>query len=142
MTMTIYEPYRVLAWLQATLTPLATGGAWQGVEPPGIASPFIVYALDAPSDIVGVAGTRLWNSSLYSVKVVGTAAQDAQLASIADDIDAALQLVGDFDIGPNSDGHLMRCVREGPLPIPVEIVNGVSWITYGALWRIQARRAS
>ena len=89
-----------------------------------------------------MAGTRLWNSSLYSVKVVGTAAQDATLASIADAVDAALQLQGDFSIGPALDGHLMRCVREGPLPIPVEVVNGVSWVTYGALWRIQARQAS
>lgn len=140
--MTIYEPSRVLDWLQTTLAPLATGGAWRGVGPPGITSPYIVYDLDSPTDIPGVAGTRLWNSSLYSVKVVGTAAQDATLQSIADAVDAALQLVGDFTIGANSDAHLMRCVRDAPLPIPVEVVNGVSWITYGALWRIQARQAS
>lgn len=139
---TIYEPYRVLDWLRTTLTPLAAGGAWPGVAPEGVTSPFIVYALDSPSDIAGVAGIRLWNSSLYSVKVVGTAAQDAQLASIADAVDAALQLVGDFTIGAANDGHLMRCVRDAPLPIPVEVVNGVSWVTYGALWRIQARQAS
>lgn len=140
--MTIYEPYRVLDWLRATLAPLAAGGAWAGVAPEGVASPFIVYALDSPVDIPGVAGTRLWNSSLYSVKVVGMAAQDATLASIADAVDAALQLQGDVSIGPALDGHLMRCVREGPLPIPIEVVNGVSWVTYGALWRIQARQAS
>lgn len=140
--MAIYEPSRVLDWLQTTLAPLAIGGAWRGVAPPGVTSPYIVYDLDSPTDIPGVAGTRLWNSSLYSVKVVGTATQTDTLASIADAVDAALQLVGDFAIGANTDAHLMRCVREGPLPIPVIIENSVSWVTYGALWRIQARQAS
>lgn len=139
---TIYEPARILNWLDTTLTPLASGGAWEGVGPVNAVPPYIVYQLDAASDVAGVAGIRLWHSGLYLVKVTGPAAGAgfAALVTIADAIDAALQLVGDRTIGAASDGFLIRCEREGVIPIPPELVNGETWASLGALWRIQAKQ--
>lgn len=144
MTTTIYEPARDLAWLDTTLSAVATAtgatGAYEGVAPDSTTGYYIVYNLQASSDIAGAAGIRLWASSLYLVKVVGPVTSFAAMVVTADAVDTALQLAGEVVTGPNSDGYLMRCTREGAVPLPGEVVDGVYWPVIAALWRLQSRK--
>jgi|SRR6185312_12616121 len=131
---TIYEPGRALAWLQSVLTPLASGKAWHGVAAIDAQPPFIVYALQAGTDLEVVGAYRVWNDGVYQVKVCGPATMSDTLASIADAVDNALQRQGGVNVG--SDAVMLMCNREQTLILPENVVNAGQWLNYILIYRI------
>ncbi len=130
----INETTRVMAWLSATLQTLATGGAWPGVAPVGTATPFITYGLQAGTDEAGVAATRIWNNGLWRIFVVGLSDGYANLATVADAMDNALQR--QHNVAAGTDATILHCVRVQT--ITQESINeaGEQWSQLGGLWRI------
>lgn len=139
----INENLRVQAWLDSTLYPLASGGAWEGVAPESVTEPFIVYThAGGPGDVAGAAEVRLWTIAVWFVTIYAPDDNYTALVSIADAVDNALQLKGDILIGPNSDVRLIKCVRDGDFPTPSEVIGGITWTKKGTQWRTQAKNAA
>lgn len=135
MTATIFEPARGLEWLRLVLNPLATGGAWLGVAPTTAVAPFIVYWPQSGVDLMVVGPQRVWNDGVYQVKVCGPASAMAQLASVADAVDAALHAQGGVNVGP--DGLMLSCTREEAYMLPEgQLVNGQQWLNLVLIYRI------
>jgi|SRR5690242_15641861 hypothetical protein len=130
----IYEPGRALTWLQSVLAPLASGGAWHGVAPEGVTTPFIVYALQAANDLAVVGGYRVWSDGVYQVKVCGPSTISGTLATIADSVDNALQRQRGVNVG--ADSVMLSCTREQTLILPEIVANGAQWLNYILLYRI------
>lgn len=137
------ESARALQWMRTTLlasAPLvaALGDGVAGVHrayaPVGSRAPWVILGHQGGVDVMGVAGNRLMNKSLYQAKVVGPASNYQILVTIADLIDTALHDVK----GTTTDGRILECVREQPLEMD-EIVSGEVWASVGGLYRIYAQ---
>jgi len=85
-----------LQWLtsvlsgDATLSGLAPGGVWRGVADAGVATPFVIVAYMAGTDVTTMNKVRLFSIPLYQVKCVGEARITAQIVAGANAIDALL----------------------------------------------------
>lgn len=135
----IYEPGRGLEWLRDVLNPLAAGGAWPGIAPPGVTIyPFTVYALSGGVDLMVIGAYRVWNDGLYIVKACGPATQSADIFALADANDNALHRQGGINVG--TDGVMLSCTREQTQILP-EVVNGAQWLNVISIYRlyVQAR---
>lgn len=137
----IFEPARGLSYLEVALGAVNPHGAWEGVAPDGVTPPFTVFSLISGVDMMVVGAYRIWNDGLYLVKAVGPASSAAAVYAQADANDNALTRQGGITIGPASDATLLYCVREQIVPLPPELVNGVTWLSAGAYYRmyVQAR---
>lgn len=126
-----------LEWLDVALASVgATGGVYRNVAPAGAVGPYIVVTLYGPSDVMGVAGKRLWVNNTWLIEVWGTDDQFATLESVASALDAALQQ--QRNIGTPS-GQILSCVREQARFGPPEEVGNQQWTRIGGVYRIQAK---
>lgn len=90
------EVYYGFQWLKSvlaadsTLAGYAPGGIWRALAPSGTATPFIVIAFQAGTDVLTMNAIRLFVNPLYQVKMVGPATVSTTLAAGAAEIDLLL----------------------------------------------------
>ena len=137
----VLEAARTSLWLRAALNSLAPGGAWRGMAPDGVATPFIVYTPypGGLGDVGRVGAYRLWNESDWLVKVVGPASGDAALVAVADAVDARLQRAMGEAAG--ADCTILLCLRQNSdmLDEP-EPINSEVYLNARSFWRIRTQR--
>lgn len=76
--------------VDATLLGFAPGGVWRSLADAGTATPFVILAYQAGSDVLTMNAVRLMTTHLYQVKAVGPASMNSQILSAASRIDALI----------------------------------------------------
>jgi hypothetical protein len=132
----------VAAWLMGILTgdaalmAAAPGGVWEDVAPEGTAYPFIVFSLQAPTDVNGLGGRRMWTNATYQVKGVDAGQSYTRLSPIADRLDVLLHR----QRGAVSGGVVLSCTRDQPVRYSeFDPATGV-YKHLGGLYRIEAQK--
>lgn len=77
--------------VDSALTGFAPGGVWRDVADAGTATPFVILAFMAGTDVTTFNKVRLMTQPLYLVKCVGPASLASQIIAAASRID---QLIG------------------------------------------------
>lgn len=133
-----YEPALANQWLYETLNavPDLAGNVHDTNAPQGVALPYVVFNLQAGTDVPTANGTRIMANLLYQVAVVGTSAFSA-LASLASAVDAALQRASGSVVG----GAIFSCVRESTLQ-DAETDSGVTYRYLRLFFRLYAQGVS
>lgn len=126
----------------ATLTPLLTGGAWQGSAPPmpdGTLrpTPYAVYGHQGGHDVIVQGGFRVMNDSLYRVIVWGPTGSYSAVSAAADELDKALSRKSGQ---AGTDGKALACIRQQPLSLDT-VEDGVAWSGLGGIYRIYVQPA-
>lgn len=137
----LYEPFGGFDFLYTVLNPLATiGGAHLGVAPIGTLAPFTVYSQQSGTDLMEIAGYRVWNNGLYLVKACGPATQADAIMVLAAANDAALQRTGGIAVSGGT-GLMLSCTREQTIIQPETITNSMQWLNVGGFYRIYVQQA-
>ena len=76
--------------VDSTLAGFAPGGVWRSLADAGAATPFVILAYQAGSDVLTMNAVRLMTTHLYQVKAVGPASMASQIISAASRIDALI----------------------------------------------------
>src|SRR5258708_4820040 len=98
----------------STLAALAPGGVWRGDADPGVATPFVVIALQAPgTDALTVTGVRPLSHLLFQAKVVGPAKNTQAIADAASQLDALLGGNQGLRNQSVTGGFIGSCYRDG-----------------------------
>lgn len=127
-----------LEWLTTALANVgATGGVYRNVAPPDTIAPYITVTLYGPSDVMGVAGSRLWANNTWLIEVWGTDDQFTTLETVASAMDAALHR--QRNIGTPS-GQIISCLRESERYGSQEVGNQ-QWTHLGGVYRIECKAA-
>lgn len=134
---TIFEPARVLTWLQTTLNPLASGGAYYGIAPMSVTSPWTVYTLQSGVDLMVIGAQRVWSDGLYLIKAMGPATDSVNIFALADANDTALHNKGGVNVGV--DGLMLSSTREQTV-IYYEVDNDTTYLHAGGIYRIYAQQ--
>jgi hypothetical protein len=135
-TTEIIEP-----WLYATLSEDPTLAGLVGDRILGTMSsdmpqtPYVIFLLTSPRDIVGVGGTRISTDNLYVVKGVSQTNSWDVLTPIAARIDQLIHRPGSTMLG--EDGGSLTCIREMIHQMP-EIADGLPYRHLGGVYRIRA----
>jgi hypothetical protein len=138
---TTHEVVAALQWYysvlsgDSALSTQAPGGVYRGVAPPNTATPFVVMAYQAGSDVLTMNAVRLMSSLVFQVKVVGPAADTEALALASSTVDDILKRTS----GTTTGGLILACYRESPFQID-ELNNGVLWSSFGGLYRSQIQQ--
>jgi hypothetical protein len=125
----------------STLTGYAPGGVWRSMAPPGTATPFVIIARQAGTDVVTMNGVRLITDQLYQVRAVGPATSSATIALAAARADRLLggppgaPVSGSVIVSSVQEGQILSCYREQQIMLD-EIINGELWTNIGGLYRI------
>ena len=135
----VAETPKAYAWVDSTmradsaLMAAATGGVWQGDADIGTIPPFVAYIRQTGSDVLTLAGVRLYASILMQIRAVGPVANYAALVTIANRIDALFGSVR--VVGLPGGGGVLSCYRESEFELG-EVINGAQWDNLGGLYRI------
>lgn len=142
---TVNEIPRLHRWLRAVLTADATlvaaapAGVWRSLIPKGRTGNAVVYEYVASlDDTPGNFGERVWSRNRYIVKALVEGNNDAAAQTIADRIDAVLELRS----GGTADVTIDYCRRVRPfyyLEAPVD--SDKVWIHMGGEYEIAATYA-
>lgn len=137
------ETYRAHLWLQTVLTgdtafmAIVTGGVYADVAPAGTSAPYAVHTVQAATDVLGSAATRVMTSHVAQVVIYGPSTSYATLATAADRMDTLLGLARN---GSTSDSTILACYREQEIDLSelVSASNGASvvWKRVGGLYRL------
>jgi len=134
------ESVRVEQWRYTTLTGDATLAAAVGarcygyIAPQPAQFPFLLFAMQAGTDVMGVGTARIMLNALFQVKVIGATNSFAALKPLADRIDAVLHGA----TGSVVDGAILACTREEPLAY-VDVSGETQYRHLGGLYRIIAQ---
>lgn len=115
------------------LMAVAIGGAWRDLAPPGLQTPYIVFAHQAGTDTMAFR-KRAYSSMVWQVKIIGPAAISQTLESGSALMDDAIAIVNPVSV---TGGEIKTCFRQQPLLVS-EIVNGELWNNVGGLYRVMA----
>lgn len=135
-TTEIVEP-----WLYSTLSADATLAGLVGDRIFGTLStdtpqtPYVIFILLSPRDVVGVGGTRISTDNLYVVKGVAQTNSWDVLTPIAKRIDQLIHRPGSTMLG--DAGGSLTCTREMTHQMP-EIADGLPYRHLGGVYRIRA----
>lgn len=137
---TVTETTGALAWIAAqiaadtAITTLAGyGGLWENKAPPSASSPYIIAQLMGSSDVRTENGHRILSSQLWLLKGVGTAAQYAELQTIAIQLDA---LFGDKRQAQTTPVVISASVREQEVNYS-EDFGLIQWRHAGGMFRLE-----
>lgn len=125
------EISRAETWMFQTLQALVSGRCYSAVAPAGAVFPFIVFTCMPAPDLMGVGPARIWAALLYAVKVTAQTTSYASIATIADQVDAALHAAS----GTVSNGRILTCMRERPLSLTEEL-DGEQYRSLGGIFRV------
>jgi hypothetical protein len=103
-------------------------GIFDDIAPQGTQPDYCIITNQSGTDVLTATANRIMSSLLFQVKLVGPQADYANLSAAYARADSLLALVR------NTNG-ILACYREGPLAV-AEVVNGVSWVALGGLYRI------
>ena len=125
-------------WLETVLADITdVTGVFNELAPTEQLYPFIVYQLQSPSDVVGLGPqARIMVDAEYVVRVVAAVGSFADIAEIANEIDAAIDGQG----GPTSTGVVLGTVRLAQYR-QVEQFQNDQIHHLGGRYRIQAQGA-
>lgn len=118
----------------ATFTAALPGGIHQILAPPGTSGDFCLLAPQSATDVNAATAARIMTTLVVQVKVVGPAADEANLRTAYKRADALLQPNG--RALANTDGTL-ACYREQAFTLGETDNNGVLWLHIGGLYRIE-----
>lgn len=140
------EIYTADRWINETLradAPLmgyANNNVWADVIPqtdPPKQPPYVLFQLQAATDLGVVGGIRVWSNMLYLVRgITETGGLTGTPLALANRIDALLHNAA----GSNVNGVIFSSVREQPFKL-AEIVDGRTFRHLGGMYRIFARGA-
>lgn len=126
-----------LQWLHTALASVgATGGVWRNSAPPEAVGPYIVVTLYGPSDVMGVAGARLWANNTWLIEVWGYDDQMATVDTVARAVDTALHQQRNVGV---PDGMIVSSMRE-QARLNSELVGNQLWVRIGGVYRIETRQ--
>lgn len=126
------------ALLYSTLTNDATfmgyvTGVHQVMAPPGSQPDYALLIQQSGQDVLSAVATRIMTHLLYQVKIVGPASDAANLHAAYERADELLMPNGQ---PLRNAGGTLALYREQTLSVG-EIVNGVLWLNYGGLYRVE-----
>jgi len=118
----------------ATLMALVSG-VFQDIAPVGTSPDYCVISVQSPgADTLTATAIRILANPLLLVKVVGPAADMANLSAAYARADALLQPGGQ---PLRNAGGTLACYRESPFYLPEpQLINGEPWVNLGGLYRI------
>jgi len=131
------QPLAANTWIQqtlandVTLAGLVGDRIYEDVADRDAVYPLVVYHLQDANDTNGVAGARILERELYTVKVVGRDTSYLPLKSIYARVDALLHRQG----GKTGDGDQVKCVRESSIKF-VSVEDGLEYRHLGGLYRL------
>lgn len=125
-------------WLNSALANLgATGGVYRGAAPAGAVGPYVVVTLYGPSDVMGVAGARLWSNNTWLIEVWGYDDGEGTVDTVATAVDTALHQKRNIGV---TGGVIVSSVRE-QARLGFELVGNAMWVHQGGVYRIETRAA-
>lgn len=104
-----------------------------GSPPSPAPAPYALLNYQSGQDVLSATATRVLATLLFQVKLVGPAATAATLRAAYARADALLMPGGQ---PLRNAGGTLALYREQPLAIG-ELVNGVLWLNYGGLYRVE-----
>lgn len=130
----------VLGWIRSTLasdsamTSYAPGGVWLEYAPPGTATPFVSLAHSSGEDTFAFGAVRMFDESLYAIRVSGPASIAAQIMSAAKRMDPLLTISQKTAV---TGGFILSSYCYQPVLVG-SLVNGEEWLNCGGLYRVRA----
>jgi hypothetical protein len=113
----------------------ATARVYDTLAPENATMPFVTFQYQGGYDVRTNGPARIWASTVWLVKAIGTGSTFATLQTIAGRVDALL--TGKY--GSNTAGQVW-CVREQPFQL-LEVDAGVQYRHVGGLYRLWIREA-
>lgn len=135
----------------ATLMALVTGVV-ADVAPPGLACPFLVYALQDGADVGTVNGVRIMTRATYHIRIVTDSESFVAIEPAVNQLDALLHRAsgdvtgqitvwddhGEPVLTPITYGTIISCVRTDPFRY-TELVSGKMYRHLGGFYEIQVQ---
>jgi hypothetical protein len=122
--------YQVLSG-DTELTALVSNRVFGSIAPKDTPFPYVIYQVQAGSDVQGVGTARIMSDLVVVVKGVDRAQSFASLEAIADRIDVLLQ-------GVHGSGGVLGSVRLQPLTM-VEVIDEIQYRHLGGIYQVYAQ---
>lgn len=136
--MSVAEIVAAEQWIYAQLTAdtplmaLMTGGVWRNLAPANTPPPYCIFQKQSGRDVSTVAGIRIMDNLLYTVKCVGLkTTYVATLAAAAAYVDADLHRKS----GTVTGASIFACTRQEPFSLD-ELVAGIEYTHLGGTYRL------
>lgn len=126
-----------IEWFNSALASVGATGVYRNIAPPGAVAPYVVVSFYGGSDVMGVAGHRIWANNAWLIEAWGLDADFAAVDAVALAVDTALH--DKHSVGaPGGIGMIVSSVREQARLNSEEVGNQL-WVRIGGVYRIQAQ---
>ncbi len=137
----IYTTLKADAPLTALIGGAVTPRIFADIAPqttPAVVLPYVLYQMQAATDLTVIGAVRVWSNCLYLVRgVAETTSWGGNLETISNRIEIALHAKS----GSNASGVIYSAVRESPFRLPEIAADGKQYRHAGVIVRILARAA-